>query len=666
MDTLKSYALAAAMTFAACVVMRAEVRTPRFITDGMVLQRADTAAVWGTADPGEAVSVTFLKHTYSVTADATGHWLVRIPTTKLRNGGGPYTMTIADRTLRDVYVGDVWLCSGQSNMDLHTARLVDLYKQEFDTYSNPRIHLMQTGRNPSTAAPAEDVDERGYYAWEALSPERVGHWSGIGYFFAREMYDRSGGVPQGIIAASMGGSDIAAWCSREVLSEQAPYKVADLDRLCTDGYQQRAAELSRVSGAKYNELRDAEDPGLKGQWMNTDCDDTSWETIDQYAPSLARADGQDWIGTLWLRREFDVPSDLVGQDSLLRLGCLVDADVTYVNGVKVGETGYQYPPRKYTLQQGLIKAGRNVVCVRLMSGGIPMHFVPEKPYKLIFHGGREVSLEGQWKMHRGVMMPRQAGYYNVSNATGASLYNNVIHPLLPYRVAGIIWYQGETNAGRPEEYGRLLPAMISDWRKSFGPVPAIICGLANYMERHADANYNGGWARLREAQRLSAEQLEDAGLVTNIDLGEWNDIHPLNKREVARRCALQMERMAYPARKGKTATEAVEGPAYHHVTIADGRVRISFREGTAEGLELREAHPHSQHDAVIVSSGFSIAGADGVFYWAEARVEGNEVVVWSDKVPQPTVVRYAWDDDPIVTLYNAAGLPAPSFCTGAN
>lgn len=656
MKTTSRIILAGLLLSLPILSLNAEIKTPRFINDGMMLQRGGTANVWGTADPGEQVTVTFLKKKYTATADANGRWQVSIPTAKLKRGGGPYTMQIGDRTLQDIWVGDVWLCSGQSNMDLHCARLVDLYKQEFDTYSNPAIHLVQTGRNPQIGELKDDVDANGFYAWESLTPEHVGHWSGIGYFFAREMYERTGGVPQGIISASMGGSDIAAWCSEPVLAENAPYKIDEMQFFMEEGYRQRASELSGTIGRLYSKQRDEQDPGLKGNWMAADLDVSDWEDFDQFAPRIGDAHGRAWVGSLWLRREFDVPADLVGKDSLLRLGCMVDADVTYVNGVKVGETGYQYPPRKYSLPEGLIKAGRNVVTVRLMSGGAAMHFVPEKPYKLIFHGGQEISLEGQWKLRRGVMMPNQPGARNVSNATGTSLYSNVIYPLLPYRVAGILWYQGESNAGRDEEYHRLLPAMITDWRQSYGNVPAIIFGLANHQGRSANANTRSGLAAMREAQRLSAEELDRAAYVNMIDLGEWNDIHPLNKRDAARRAALQMQRLYLGNTK-----EVTEGPAFESVEFADGKARISFRAGTAEGLELRKATPHSQANPCMVSQGFAVAGADGVFHWATASIEGQQVIVWSEEVKEPVAVRYAWDDDPIVTLYNAAGLPAASF-----
>ncbi len=648
----------------------AEVKLPRFISSGMVLQRGDKANIWGQADPQEQVTVTFMKKRYNTIADASGKWMVSIPTTQKKMVGGPYTLKIDGSAtaesiqLDDIYVGDVWLCTGQSNMDLHTARLVDLYKEEFDTDSNPKIHLVQTARNPTVEEPKDDVDGHGgFYAWESMKPENVGHWSGIGYFLAKEMFKASKGVPQGIISASMGGSDIVAWCSNEVLTELAPSHVARRAHLLQDGYVQRASQLSGVIGSNYSKLRDQNDPGLINNWMNENTDDSQWEVVNQYDPKLGDADGQHWVGSLWLRKEFNVPADMVGKDSLLRLGCLVDADVTYVNGVKVGETGYQYPPRKYTLPQGLIKAGKNVVCIRLMSGGQRMMFMPEKPYKLIFHGGMEISLEGDWKLHRGVLMPNQPGVNNVSNGTASSLYANVIHPLLPYRVAGIVWYQGETNAGRPDEYLKLLPAMINDWRKSYGQVPVVVCGLANFQESHTDANYYGGWARLREAQRKGTQQLENAGMAVLTDLGEWNDIHPLHKKEAADRIA-RILRQRYLGEK-----IVAEGPVYESVRFEGNKAILSFRQGTGTLAPAPAETPamHHYHKPAVNAdgtlNGFAICGTDHKYRWAKARIEGNEVVVWSDEVNNPVAVRYGWDDDPIVSLYNSDGLPSASFCT---
>lgn len=638
--------------------LKAEVKTPRFISDGMVLQRNETVRIWGTADPGEKVTVTFLKKKYVGTADAEGNWMVYIPTTKKNMVGGPYTMTINERKLSDIYVGDVWLCSGQSNMDLHTARLVDLYKDEFDTDVNPAIHLMQTGRNPSIKGPQDDIDEQGSYPWESMSPDKVGHWSGIGYFFAKEMFKRSGGVPQGIINCSMGGSDIVAWIPTDLLRENAPRHVQTVEHLKQPGYLERCAALNRAIGQTYNQLLE-EDPGLKGQWMQTDLGDSDWEIVNQYDPHLGDADGRTWVGTLWFRKEFNVPQELVGKDSLLRLGCLVDADVAYLNGVKVGEITYQYPPRKYTLPAGLLKAGRNVLVIKLRTNGSPEKFVKEKPYKLYFHGGQTIDLEGDWRMKRGILMPRQPGVEGVNNGNASALYDNTIYPLRNYRIAGILWNQGETNAGRPDEYRKLLPVLIEGWRRDFGNVPAVIFGLANYMERHADANYNGGWAKIRESQRLGTQALDKAGFVTAIDLGEWNDIHPLNKKESARRAALWMQRLYLGDTK-----EVVEGPAFESIAFSEGKAIITFKPGTADGLILRSGKPHSKDNPGIYSFGFSIAGEDGIFQWCEAMViNDNQLLLWNDRITNPVAVRYAWDDDPIVTLYNGAGLPAPSFST---
>lgn len=646
----------------ASVAAHAEIRLPRFISSGMVVQRNDEARIWGSADPEETITVTFINKKYKTKADTEGKWMVRIPTKDKKMVGGPYEMKINDTVLTDIYVGDVWLCSGQSNMDLHTARLVDLYKEEFDTDSNEAIHLVQFARNPTIAEPCDDVDDRGFYPWESMKPENVGHWSGLSYFFAKEMYEKTH-VPQGIINASMGGSDIVAWNSTQVLDSLAPQYTRALRHLQTPGYLERNAKINGAIGQVYNKLMDEEDPGLKERWMETDIDDSDWETVNQYDTNIGDENGRTWKGTLWFRKEFDVPADMCGREALLRLGCMIDADVCYINGEKVGEITYQYPPRKYVLNSKILKPGRNVLCIRLKTNGSPEKFVRDKTYKIIvpddetIHGNdliavtkssKEIDLEGNYKMKRGILMPPMPGVEGVNNACAAALYNNMIYPILNYRIAGMIWFQGETNAGRPDEYGLLLPAMIRDWRKSFGEVPAIICTLANFMDNHEDdPNYDGGWAKLRDAQRKTVNQLNNAGLVVNIDLGEWNDIHPLRKKDVAHRCALQAQKLYL---KSITAAEA-DGPAFDKAMIVGNKVVILFKEGTRK---LR-ANDNLR--------GFVIAGKDGKFYKANAKTEGNRVVVSAPEVNEPTVVRYAWDDDPTTSLYGENGLPACSFTT---
>ena len=650
--TLKTM-LAMLMAFMISTPSMAEVVLPRFICDGMVLQRNTTARIWGKASPGEKVAVRFLKKRYVTTADKDGEWTIGIETRSRRMTGGPYTMDINGKTLRDIYVGDVWLCSGQSNMDLHTARLVSLYEQEFKTDSNPAIHLMQTARTPSIHDIQDDVIANGFYPWEPMKPENIGHWSGMSYFFAKEMY-RATGVPQGIINCSMGGSDIIQWMPMDTLMVMEPEAVATVRHLRQPGYEARLEALNAAVNSTYNKML-AEDPGLKGKWMAENTDHSDWRIVCQNSRELLTENGRTWCGTMWLRKTFNVPEEWLGADSLLQLGCLKDADETYINGVKVGETGYEYPPRKYTLPKGLLHAGENVVCIRLRTNGGGHGFTPEKPYFLYFTNGRKINLEGEWYIKPGILMPRQPSVEGGAWGRAASLYDNTIYPLRKYGIAGILWYQGETNAGQPDKYRRQLPAMLKKWRDLYGPVPAVVFTLANFMERHADANYHGGWARLREAQRQTTLTTPNTALVTMTDLGEWNDIHPLDKKEGARRAALCMKKLYL----GMDIVN--EGPVATRMTVADGKARIEFSPATAGGMHLRQALPHSKANPMTDMSGWCIAGQDGIYRHARAKVEGTTVVVWADGVTDPKSVRYAWDDDPAVTLYNGDNLPAAPF-----
>ncbi|MGM9713371.1 MAG: sialate O-acetylesterase [Prevotella sp.] len=634
-----------------------EVVLPRFICDGMVIQRNTTARIWGKAAPGEKVTVRFLKKSYTAIAGNDGQWTIGINTRARRMTGGPYTMEINGKTLRDIYVGDVWLCSGQSNMDLHTARLVSLYEQEFQTDSNPAIHLMQTARTPSISGPQDDVTAAGFYPWEAMRPENIGHWSGMGYFFAKEMY-RATGVPQGIINCSMGGSDIIQWMPMDTLEVMEPEAAATVRHLRQPDYEARLEALNAAISSTYNKLL-SEDPGLKEAWMAVDTDHSTWRTVSQNDKELLAENGRTWCGTMWLRKTFNVPEEWLGTDSLLHLGCLKDADETYINGKKVGETGYEYPPRKYTLPKGLLHAGENVVCIRLRTNGGGHGFVPEKPYCLYFTGGRKISLEGEWHIKPGILMPRQPGVEGGAWGRAASLYDNTIYPLRRYGIAGILWYQGETNAGQPQKYRQLLPAMLKKWRDLYGPVPAVVFTLANFMERHTDANYHGGWANMREAQRQAVLATPNTALVTMTDLGEWNDIHPLNKKEGARRAALCMKRLYLGM------DIVTEGPVPVKMSVEGGKARIAFKPETAKGMRLQQAQPHSIACPMTDMSGWSIAGDDGIYHHARAKVEGTAVVVWADSVREPVAVRYAWDDDPAVTLYNSDNLPAAPFSIAA-
>ena len=617
--------------------VKAEVKLPKIISSGMVIQRNDTARIWGTADAGEPVTVTFLKKKYKTIADNEGNWMVAIPTKK---HGGPYMMTVNDIVLEDIYVGDVWLGSGQSNMDVHIDRVSEIYADEVMTDANPKIHLIQFDRGISLKAAEPQTEVNAHqYGWEPLSPEKVGHWSAIGYFFCKDMYEKTG-VPQGFINASMGGSNIVAWISREKMLEIAPHHVDQKDYV--------------TLRMQFNSPDD--DPGLKEQWMAYDYDDSDWETINQYDTNIGDIFGQRWVGHLWFRKEFFVPDSLANRQALLRLGLLIESDETYINGQKVGETGYQYPPRKYKVMPGVLRPGKNVLTIRLRTTGDPVKFQGGKPYKLFFPSRPEspalpltdpwIELEGEYKMKRGDLT---GGKPALDNQNASVLFNLDINPIRNYRIAGAIWNQGESNANprSAAEYGALLKGLSEDWRSCFGNIPLVVVQLANYMQRHDDPNYNSGWTMIRDIQRHVAENvIPNSALATTIDVGEWHDIHPWRKKEVAQRCALQMRRL-YLGDK----TPNFAGPTYESVSFANGKAIISFKAGTdnlapepAEGLQ-----------------GFKIAGADGRFHWAEAHIEDNKVVVSCPEVSNPKVVRYAWDDDPVISLFGVTGLPAPPF-----
>lgn len=627
--------LTSVLAFVAVSAM-AEIKLPKIISSGMVVQRNDTARIWGTADAGESVTVTFLKKKYKTTADAKGNWIVSIPTKK---HGGPYTMNINDITLEDIYIGDVWIGSGQSNMDVHIDRVSEIYADEVMTDANPKIHLIQFDRNitPESAEPQTEVNAN-QYGWESLSPEKVGHWSAIGYFFCKDMYEKTG-VPQGFINASMGGSNIVAWLSREKMQEVAPRYVDQKDYV--------------TLRMKFRGMND--DPGLKENWMAFDYDDSDWETVNQYDKNIGDIYGQRWVGHLWFRKEFYVPDSLVGRQALLRLGLMIESDETYVNGQKVGETGYQYPPRKYKILPGLLKPGKNVLTIRLRTTGDPIKFQGGKPYKLFFPSRPEspalplsdpwIELEGNYKMKRGDLT---GGKPVLDNQNASVLYNLDINPIKNYRVAGVIWNQGESNADirTAPEYAALLKGLAEDWRSSFGNIPLVVVQLANYMQRHDDPNYNSGWTIIRDIQRNAENVIPNCGVASAIDVGEWHDIHPWRKKEVAQRCALQMRRLYLEDK-----TPNFEGPAYESVKFEGGKAIVSFKAGTdifapepADGLK-----------------GFKIAGADGKFHWADAHIEGNTVVVSCKDVADPKIVRYAWDDDPVISLFGVTGLPASPF-----
>jgi sialate O-acetylesterase len=625
----------------------AQVRLPRLVSDGMVLQRDAAVAVWGWAVPGEAVSVAFLGKTYRATTGPDGRWRVALPRLK---PGGPFEMNIAGTnrlTVRNILVGDVWLCSGQSNMETPMSRLRDKYPDVIAQAANPNIRQYEVPLTYNFQRPQQDLTGG---QWIAADPQTVLKFSGVAYFFAREINAKYH-VPVGIIKDAVGGSPAEAWLSADALKQFPTYKQQAAkyqDSTVVAGIKQREGD---AVASWYQTLHQTDQGEARGQqkWSAPDYDARAWATMPVPGYWADQTPLGPVNGVVWFRKEVEVPASLAGQPARLELGTLVDADSTYINGQLVGSTGYQYPPRKYEVKAGVLKPGKNVVTVRLISNSGRGGFTLDKKYELTA-GGQTIDLRGAWQYRLGAAMPPTPGTTTFQYVPGG-LFNGMIAPVVPYAIKGVLWYQGESNAGRTADYQALFNGMIADWRQQFRlpTLPFLYVQLPNYMAVKKEPS-ESGWAVVRDVQRRGLA-LPHTGMAVILDAGEWNDIHPLDKQTPGHRLALAAQKVAY----GDTKVVS-SGPLYQGMQTSGNKVTLSFTS-IGSGLVARGGGP---------LKGFAIAGQDKKFVWAQAKIEGNKVVVWSDQVPNPTVVRYAWADNPAgVNLYNKEGLPASTFTTEA-
>ena len=631
-------AICLSLCFALC--SEAKVKLPVLVSDGMVIQREQNVQIWGTADAGEGVVITFQKKKYSTSADTEGNWSVTLPPMK---AGGPYSMTVNDMEIKDILVGDVWLCSGQSNMELPIRRVLDLYEEEVKDYANTNIRYVKVPTAQNYHGPQTDIPS---VSWATLTPEESMSFSALCYFFAKDLNETIH-VPVGIINSSVGGSPIESWISEDGL-RNFPHYLHDRDIHRSDAYMENVSRLDGERRTRWNDVLYKEDKGLQGikKWFDPFWDDTGWAKTDLENNAWAK-DGVGLVnGSFWFRKEIELPARLAEKDAILRLGCMVDADSVFVNGVLVGAISYQYPPRIYSIPAHLLKPGGNNVTIRLISYSGLAQFVDDKPYKLIF-GEDEIDLRKDWKYKLGVRMPALQGVGSYQQrATG--FYNGMIAPLRNFSFKGVLWYQGESNAGRYHEYYDLLSSLINDWRSYWEQpeMPFFVVQLPNFG-REATNPTGGQWAEMREIQKKISQTVPNTGLVVAIDAGEWNDIHPLNKKDIGKRLSLQAQRIAYGDKK-----VVADGPVFESMNREGNRIILSFEEGTNDLQPVAEV------------KGFAIAGMDNVYKWAKAKIEGNNVVVWNEDISEPVNVRYAWEDNPgDVNLRNRKGIPASPFQT---
>ncbi len=639
---LKSYSILIILIFLVVSTGFSEVRLPRLVSDGMILQREIPVKIWGWASAGEKVSVRFKGKSFETVASANGKWLITLPAQK---AGGPFEMEITGNNqirIKNILFGDVWLCSGQSNMETPMSRVAPLYGKEIEKSTNSNIRLFQVPVRWNYNKPQQDIQGG---KWEEANPQNILKYTAVGYSFAREIYEKHK-VPVGIIQCAAGGSSAESWIGEEALkSFPEQYKIAK--QLSDSTYLKNLIASENTDQRNwFSELAKNDLGRKKSPWFDPSYDDTLWPTFQ--LPSAFAGTGMDFKnGVVWFRKDIDLPESCAGKQALLELGRIVDSDSVFINGKFAGTTGYQYPPRRYILAPGILKAGKNNITVRVVSQSAIGAFIHEKPYQLTV-GGRIFNLKGSWKYQIGAKCgPGPTATFFPGKPLG--LYNAMLSPIINYTLKGMVWYQGESNAERAGNYKTVLSALIGEWRKLWdqGNLPFLFVQLPDFMEPKNEPS-EGHWANLRN-QQLKTLSVPNTAMAVTIGLGEKNDIHPLWKKEVGQRLALAAEKLAYGNKK-----VVASGPIYQSMKVKGNKIELVFSDcgsglATNDGKELKH---------------FAIAGADRKFVWAKAEIKGNKVIVWNESISNPISVRYAWADNPQgANLYNKEGLPASPFTT---
>ncbi len=638
---IRIFILTAALLAGVCAEAFADAKPASIFGDGMVLQRDAPVKVWGTADKNEKVTVAIDGQKVSAKAGKDGKWSAML---KPMPAGGPYTMTIAGRSnvdvITNVLVGEVWLCSGQSNMAFQV-KSSNNPEKEIAAANYPMIRCFTVERNMS-AMPLDSFSG----SWAVCSPETAGNFTAVGYFFARNLWNELQ-VPIGIINSSWGGTDIEPWTSDdsyEALPASVRRDYGNVRELIDWMKSPEGIEMRNKFNADY-----ANDPALAAKWYENPGDKSAWKTM--YVPKewggtpLANDDGH-----VWFRREITLPAAAGEAAATLSLGPVDDNDITWINGVEIGRTEGYSIPRKYTVAKGVLREGVNTVTVRVTDTGAGGGIWGKPEEVWLDAAGSKYQLAGEWEYRPSVTTSAYRIVQLNPNICNSLLYNAMINPMIDFRIKGAIWYQGENNANDAYAYRTLFPNMIENWRAKWGyTFPFYWVQLANYMAE-TQVPRESAWAELREAQGL-ALALPQTGQAVIIDIGDPRDIHPRNKQDVGRRLALNALAKDY----GRTDI-VWSGPTFSDAeAYGSNKMLVSF---DTYGSQL------AVHNKYGYVEGFAVAGEDRVFHWAKARIIGNGIVeVCSDAVEKPVAVRYAWSNDPQANLFNTEGLPAEPFRT---
>lgn len=620
--------------------IRAEIKLPGYFTDNMMLQRDMPIKIWGWGNRYETVTVSIHDQKVNTRCKKDGTWEIILSPIPY---GGPYSLTVQGKEnsikIENILIGDIWLCSGQSNMEWTVEQSANS-KQEVQNANYPEIRALKVPKSIKNS-PQDNFNAQ----WEICSPSTVGAFSGIAYYYARALY-KEVQIPIGIINASWGGTDIETWISDEAFTAlpsnvQKQYNMEVVNNL-EEYIRQNKGQKQAFLDAMEN------DPGINNQWFIPGFNTVAWEEMrvpgEWGTTPLSLIDGH-----VWFKYDLNLTCTEAARPATLSLGTIDDADITWVNGTKVGNASGWDTPRIYSIPPGILKEGSNNITVRVTdNGGSGGMWGQEADIYLEIDNTRH-SLAGNWKYQMSVA---NADYHVLDitpNMVHSSLYNTMIHPLTPFRIKGVIWYQGENNVGAGYDYRTLFQTQIKDWRTRWGyELPFYWVQLANLYPEDTTP-VGSSWAELRESQAMTLE-LPHTGQATIYDIGDAYSIHPTNKQEVGRRLSLIALHKDY----GRDSL-VYSGPTFQNV---------SFKENTAVITMNTYGSQLTIHNKYGYLEGFSIAGEDRKFVWAKAFIDANgKIIVYNENIAEPVAVRYAWSNNPAANLFNAQGLPAIPFRT---
>ncbi len=636
---MKKQSLFLLILFIGNISINAQVIASKIFADNMVLQCNTPIPVWGTAKADEKIEVRFNKQVKNTKADKTGKWMIRLNN---ENAGGPYNLTIkASNTIeiKNVLVGEVWICSGQSNTEWSVELSNDAQK-EMSSANNPMIRHIKIDREINSL-PQTTVNSN--KSWQVCDSTTVGGFTAIGYFFAKKIYDELK-IPIGLINTSWGGTNIETWISREGFESSDEYKEmiakmpkVDLDsisKLKTKGFDKR---IETLQGRKINA---AASIAFKENGFN----DSKWPELN--IPQIWEEQSLgEFDGVVWLRKSITLSAVDSNKPAVLELAKIDDEDITYINGVKVGSMNQWDSDRKYTIPAGTLREGTNVIAVRVVDNGGGGGIYGDATDLKLSIGSTNIPLGGKWKFQVEAIKTSTN-----ENSFPSLCYNAMINPLIPFAFKGVLWYQGESNAGRAYQYRKAFPLMIQDWRNKFGEgdFPFYFVQLASFIT-NGNSNEGCAWAELREAQTMTLS-LPNTGMVVTTDLvTDPRDIHPKNKQDVGKRLAALALNNTY------SKPRICGGPTYQSMEIKGNQIILTF-ENIGTGLTTPDKYGYIK--------GFEIAGQDQVFHYAKAYIKDNKVILSSENVENPVAVHFSWIGDATESnLFNKEGFPAVPFRT---